>query len=98
MIGHEKLLRLYQEYVAQLVVDKPDAAHPLSFDEWYEREFVEKGVMLHRVRWQATFETLVACHIEDIDDAISDIDIPEDENAEYVHGTFEQKSVEHGFY
>ena len=94
MLIHTKLLQLYQEYVQRTIEQKPDAAHPLSFNEWYQREIVEKGVKLHRVKWTAEFVTVVAVAPEDLGDECSNINIPEDNESEYLAGTFDIVSHE----
>lgn len=46
------------------------------------------------VRFSATFETKIFVEDEDdVDDAISDIDIPESEDCAYIADTFDVESV-----
>jgi len=45
------------------------------------------------VEFECVFRTKVRCKREDLDDTVSDINIPEGENVEYVSDTFEVVSV-----
>ena len=50
--------------------------------------------MKYKVRFTATFETWVECDKEDLQDAICDVNIPEDNETKYVSDTIELESVE----
>jgi len=94
MIKHEKLLQLYREYIEKECKDSHFAA-PASFDQWYEKEIKKRGVKFHRVTWTATFETIVAIdNDEQLEDACSDIEIPEDADSQYKSDTFEVEKTE----
>ena len=47
----------------------------------------------YTVEFQVTMRAKVKCKPEDVSDAVSDIDIPESEDVEYVSDTFEVLSV-----
>ncbi len=47
----------------------------------------------YTVEFQVTMRAKVKCKPEDLSDAVSDINIPESEEAEYVSDTFEVLSV-----
>lgn len=48
----------------------------------------------YTVEFQVTFRSKVKCKPEDLSDTVSDINIPESEDVEYVSDTFEVLSVQ----
>lgn len=50
--------------------------------------------MKYKVQFSVTFETTVECDPEDLQDAICDVNIPEDDETKYVTDTIELVSVE----